>query len=62
VVWDEGAPIPFLALAPSIEPGTVVRAHVNHYALLRTTQKMLGIRTPLGKAATARDLRPVLGI
>jgi hypothetical protein len=57
LVWDEDAPMPFVAIAPSIRPRTVVTERVDHYALLRTTEEMLGITTFLGKAATAPSMR-----
>ena len=57
LVWDEDAPMPFVAITPSVRPGTVITQTVNHYALLRTTEEMLGITTYLGKAATAPSMR-----
>jgi phospholipase C len=59
VVWDEPTPMPFLALAPSITAGAVVRPAVDHYALLRTTEEML--RLPmLGVATRAPSMRSAL--
>jgi hypothetical protein len=60
LVWDEDAPMPFVAITPSVHPGTVLTQTVDHYALLRTTEEMLGITTYLGKAATASSMRPAL--
>jgi hypothetical protein len=56
VVWDEPTPMPFLAIAPSIRPGTVVANRVDHYALLRTTEELLGLPF-LGAARTAPSMR-----
>jgi hypothetical protein len=57
LVWDEDAPMPFVAVTPSVRPGTVLRETVNHYSLLRTTEEMLGITTFLAKAAAAPSMR-----
>ena len=64
VTWDEsshGDPasqrIPNLVIAPSIRPGTVATKRFDHYALLRTTEELLGLRTFLGAAATAPSMR-----
>jgi hypothetical protein len=56
VVWDEPTPMPFLALAPSIVPGSVGEGRFDHYALLRTTEELLGLPL-LGRAASAASLR-----
>jgi phospholipase C len=60
VVWDESTPMPFIAIAPMVPSRTVVGAKVDHYALLRTTEEMLGIPTHLGAAARARSMRTSL--
>jgi hypothetical protein len=60
LVWDEDAPMPFVAITPSVHPGTVITQTVDHYALLRTTEEMLGITTHLGKAAAAPSMRAAL--
>jgi hypothetical protein len=57
LVWDEDAPMPFVAITPSVHPGTVITQTVDHYSLLRTTEEMLGITTYLGKAAAAQSMR-----
>ena len=62
VVWDEPTPMPFLAIAPTIKGGTVVGIPIDHYALLRTTEDLLGLRVHLGTARTAPSLRGPLGI
>jgi hypothetical protein len=60
VVWDEDSPMPFVAIAPTVPTRTVVSANVDHYALLRTTEEMLGIPTQLGAAAQAPSMRTSL--
>jgi phospholipase C len=62
VVWDEDSPMPFLAIAPTIPTRTVLTEKVDHYALLRTTEELLGIATHLGAAAQARSMRTLLHI
>jgi len=62
ITWDEddlfaGNHIPTLAIAPSVPPGTQVSTRLDHYALLRATQEMLGLTPLLGNAATAADMR-----
>jgi hypothetical protein len=60
VVWDEPTPMPFLAVAPSVAAGSETGMAVDHYALLRTTEEMLGLPTTLGAASSASSLRPLL--
>jgi hypothetical protein len=64
VTWDESSHgsaasqrIPTLVIAPSIRPGTVATERFDHYALLRTTEQLLGLRPFLGAAATAPSMR-----
>jgi hypothetical protein len=61
LTWDEGTlfdnHIPTLVIAPSVAPGTKVAARLDHYAMLRATQEMLGVTPLLGEAATAADMR-----
>jgi hypothetical protein len=64
VTWDEsshGDPasqkIPTLVIAPSVHPGTVATQRFDHYALLRTTEELLGVRTFLGAASSAPSMR-----
>jgi hypothetical protein len=59
VFWDEPTPMPFLAVAPSVRPGTVVAQPVDHYALLRTTEELLGLPL-LGAARTTPSMRASL--
>jgi hypothetical protein len=64
VTWDESShgdaatqKIPTLVFAPSVRPGIVVTKRFDHYALLRTTEQLLGLRPFLGAAATAPSMR-----
>jgi phospholipase C len=60
VVFDESegsGTIPFIAIAPSVAPGTVATAALDHFSLLRFTEEALDIREHLGRAADAADLR-----
>jgi phosphatidylinositol-3-phosphatase len=61
ITWDEGTlldnHIPTLVIAPSVAAGTRVAARLDHYAMLRATQEMLGLTPLLGAAAGAADLR-----
>jgi hypothetical protein len=63
LTWDENDDIfsanqiPTLVIGPSVAPGTAVAARLDHYAMLRATQEMLGLTPLLGHAATAADLR-----
>jgi phospholipase C len=59
VAWDEPTPMPFLAIGPSIRAATVVHPAVDHYALLRTTEDLLGLPA-IGRAATAPSMRAAL--
>ena len=61
VVWEEDSPIPNIAIAPSVIPGTITSTAVNHYGLLRATEEMLGLPL-LGNAARATSLRTVFRI
>jgi hypothetical protein len=61
ITWDEndegGTLVPTYVIAPSVRPGTVVSARLDHYAMLRAIESMLGLSPLLGAAATAPDLR-----
>jgi len=48
--------VPFVVVAPSVKPGTIVTTQLNHYNILRMTEDLLGISPPSGAAATATDL------
>jgi hypothetical protein len=56
LVWDEPTPMPFVVIGPSTPPGTVASTRADHYALLRTTEELLGLPL-LGHAAAAPSLR-----
>lgn len=65
--WDEddrsaSNRIAGIVVAPSVRRGTTVSTPVNHYALLRTTEALLGLSPPLGAAASAPDLCRPLGL
>jgi hypothetical protein len=62
ILYDEYTPVPNVFIAPSARVGTVVATPINHYALLRATEEMLGLPALLAGAATAPDLRPLLGV
>lgn len=64
LTWDEddyaaksGQHIATLVVAPSVPAGTVVTARFDHYALLRTTEELLGLGHFVGAAATAPSMR-----
>jgi hypothetical protein len=61
IVWDEETPMPNVIVAPSVLTGTVSATAFNHYSLLRTTEKMLGLPL-LGQAATAADMRSAFNL
>ena len=67
VTWDEDdytsdQHIPTFVVAPSVPRGTAVATRLDHYALLRAAEDMLGIGTYLGAAADAPDMRPGFGL
>jgi hypothetical protein len=60
VVWDEddlasGNHIPFLVVSPSTRPGTQSGGSFDHFALLKTTEQLLGLGF-LGQAADAPSM------
>lgn len=64
VTWDEddysasnAQHIATLVVAPSVRPRTTSNTRFDHYALLRTTEELLGLKTFLGAAATAASMR-----
>ena len=65
IVFDEshgGGTTPFIAVAPTIVPGTVTDVELDHYALLAFAEDALGITTRLGEAATAADMAGEFGL
>ena len=62
LVWDEDSPMPFIPIAPTVPTGSVLASAVDHYALLRTTEEMLGISSYLGGAATAPSMRAAFSL
>jgi phosphatidylinositol-3-phosphatase len=63
LTWDEdGGHVPTLVIAPSTRPGTTSSATFSHYSLLRTAEQMLGIKTYLGGASSARSMRSAFHI
>jgi hypothetical protein len=65
VVFDEssgGGTIPFIAVAPSIVPGTRSSAALDHFSLLAFTEAALGITTRLGQAGSATSLADAFGL
>jgi phosphatidylinositol-3-phosphatase len=57
VTWDEddggsGNRVPLIVVSRDVRPGTVVTAPLDHYALLRAFDQLLG-EPPLGRAASA---------
>jgi phosphatidylinositol-3-phosphatase len=49
--------VAMIAIAPSVRRGSRTAVPAGHYALLRTTESMLGLRPLLGNAAHAGSLR-----
>lgn len=65
IAFDEsqgGGTMPFVAIAPSIVPGTRVDTGLDHSSLLGFTEDALGISTHLGGAADAPSLADAFGI
>jgi phosphatidylinositol-3-phosphatase len=62
VIWDEEIPTANIVIAPAVRPGMIVTAPIDHFALLRTTEELLGLPDRLGAASTAPSLRPLFGL
>ena len=67
ITWDEndgssGNHIATLVLSPTTPVDARSGTAYNHYALLRTTEELLGITTYLGGAATAPSMRAAFGL
>lgn len=52
---DVGCHVPTIVISPSTTPGTQSSVLFNHYSLLGTTEKLLGL-PPLGEAASANSM------
>lgn len=77
ITWDEGSPdrsadcltaragqgchVPLLVIAPTVPEGRRVARFASHYALLRTTEALLGLGY-LAAASHAADLRAAFGL
>ena len=66
ITWDEddnsaGNSVPLLVISPYTAAGTRYGVAVTHYALLRTTEDLLGLGC-LGAACTAPSMRSPFGI
>ena len=59
---DVGCRVATLVISPYTPPGTRSATLFNHYALLRTTEELLGIETLLGRAARAESMRTAFGL
>jgi hypothetical protein len=53
-VADRSCHVATVVVSPTTPPGTRSSARFDHYALLRTTEGLLGIRTYLGHAGDRR--------
>jgi hypothetical protein len=65
IVFDESEAagnMPFIAIAPSIAPGTKAATELDHYSLLAFTEDALGIATRLGHAGAASSLAKAFGL
>ncbi len=52
----ENNQVPFVVVAPSVKPKTIVTTHLDHYDILRTTEALLGMTPYPGAANTAQNL------
>ena len=65
IVFDESegaGSMPFIAIAPSIRPGTNVDVELDHFSLLAFTEDALGVATRLGQAAGAMSMADAFGL
>lgn len=60
VAWDEPSPMPFVAIAPGVLPGSSAPGSIDHYALLRVTEELLGLPL-LSAAQQAPDVLALVG-
>jgi phospholipase C len=61
VTYDEYTSLPNVWISPSVKAGTVSATAINHYALLRTVEEMIGVPL-LGNAATAPSMRATFNL
>jgi hypothetical protein len=54
---DESCHVATIVISPSTPPGTVSARLFNHYSLLKTTMRLLGVHGHLGKSRSARNMR-----
>jgi phospholipase C len=54
---DPGCHVATLVVSPTTRPGTRSAEPFNHYALLKTTEQLLGIKRYLGRARETRSMR-----
>jgi hypothetical protein len=57
-IVDDSCRVATIVISPTTRPGTLSARLFNHYSLLRSTQRMLGIRRLLGLSRTAHGMRP----
>ncbi len=61
VTYDEYTNLPNVWISPSVKAGTVSTTAINHYALLRTVEEMIGVPL-LANAATAPSMRATFNL
>jgi hypothetical protein len=61
-VHDQGCHVPLFVVSPYTQAGMRSDALFNHYALLHTTEELLGIDTFLGHAAPAPSMRTAFNL
>jgi hypothetical protein len=54
---DVSCHVATIVISPSTRPGTTAAKLYNHYSLLRTTERLLGVRKRLGLARRARSMK-----
>jgi hypothetical protein len=54
--------MPLVVISPRTTPGTVAGPSFSHYALLRTTEELLGLSSRLGHAVEAPSMRAAFGL
>jgi phospholipase C len=59
---DAGCRVATIVISPYTRPGIRSGTIFNHYALLRTTEQLLGVHQFLGEASHARSMRRAFGL